>query len=382
MKRIKTDILIIGAGPYGIALANYLHHQKKSFVVVGRFMDLWRNHTYDSMILRSDFSTSEIPHPEGRFSADNFIKQYPEFAGYRNERLPVYVYRQYLDWVEANLEYPVIDDFVDILEIAVDFSMHLALYLETHEYSDHKFCAILRRRRNELLVFAKNIVVATGPGPHAIIPADIKSDLNKIHSYETRKIEALSNKKVLVIGGGQSAAESIESLKEKNEVAWNTPHSPTYLEQPVNISPWLFETIVHSATTFHALPLFLRKFLNKLFSRPTIRPPFKSILDKTKTTTSLGEAGRDKKTGYIYDAVVAATGFNYNIENLTFLSPNIRAQIHTDQDLPTLDHTFQSTCAKLYFTGGVSEPCFGAALKFIIGANFAADMISKHIHED
>lgn len=381
MKRKKTETIIIGAGIYGIATANYLYHKKLPFEIVGRFMDLWRNHTFDSMILRSDFSTSEIPHPENRYSADNFFREYPELEWYRNTHLPIGIYRQYLNWVEDNLEYPVLDDLVENLELATDFSMHHALYVEVIEYSEHKFCAILKRRKNDLVIFAKNVIIATGQGAHMSIPEHLTENPLKVHTYNTRKIESLSKKKVLVIGGGQSAAESIEVLKEKNEVVWNSRHTPIYLEQPVKIPSWLFNLIVNSAPTFHILPPFLRKHLLKILSRPTIRPVFKSMLHATKTTTSIGEVGRDKQTGLIYDAIVTATGYTYDLDNLAFLSKNIKSEIQTDEKIPILDHAFRSTCPRLFFAGGISSLCFGSSLRFIIGSNFAAETISKGLLE-
>jgi len=60
---MEYPVAIVGAGPNGISLANHLNTQGTSFIIFGKPMDLWRNHTFDSMTLRSDYATSEISHP-------------------------------------------------------------------------------------------------------------------------------------------------------------------------------------------------------------------------------------------------------------------------------------------------------------------------------
>jgi cation diffusion facilitator CzcD-associated flavoprotein CzcO len=370
---MKTDVLIVGAGVYGIGLANYLFDQKRSFIVVGKFMDLWRNHTFEQMELRSDFSTSEIAHPKNRFCADRFLDECPEFEKFRKEHLPVAVYRSYLNWVEGGLEYPVIDDLVENLDLR---------HNETHELM---FRAVLRnggKERSRKIIYAKKVVIAVGLSSHIYIPPEINQNRQKaIHSYETRKIEKLRSKKVLVVGGGQSAAESIEALQQrKNDVTWYSRHLPTYLEQPVNIPPWLFTAAVKSAHAFRLCPAWFRLVLVKFLAQPTIRPMYKSMLEKTKKTNLFKSSAHDNPD-MNYDKVVAATGFNYDLDHFTFLSAQIKSTIEIAHRIPVLDKTFRSSCPGLYFTGGIAETHFGTALKFIIGSHYCARIISNNICE-
>ena len=365
MNVINTNVLIIGAGVYGIGLANHLYGQKRSFVIAGKFMDLWRNHTFENMELRSDFSTSEITHPENRFSSDLFLRDHPEFEIYRNKHLPVIVYRAYLNWVENNLEYPVINDLIENLDFC------------TGNTSKKKFCAVLKINKNTM-IYSNKVVIASGLSHHLFIPLELNQiPENVIHSYESRKIEKLGNIKVLVVGGGQSAAESIEVLiKKNNDVSWLSRHSTVYLEQPVNISTWLFSMIIKSSGLFYRCPSWLRKFIILLLSRPTIRPGFKPILEKVTKTDHVV-----KSSHMIYSKIISATGFKYKLDNYTFLSSKIKLSIKTAHNIPILDKSFQSTLRGVYFTGGIAETRFGTALKFIIGSHYACKNIAKNLFD-
>ncbi|MFQ6027411.1 MAG: dimethylaniline monooxygenase, partial [Dehalococcoidia bacterium] len=48
-----VDLLIIGAGPFGLALAAYARHLGIDYLVVGKPMDFWKSHMPQKMLLRS-----------------------------------------------------------------------------------------------------------------------------------------------------------------------------------------------------------------------------------------------------------------------------------------------------------------------------------------
>ena len=53
MADVQTDLLIVGAGPYGLALSAYAGHLGIDHITVGRAMDFWHAHMPDGMYLRS-----------------------------------------------------------------------------------------------------------------------------------------------------------------------------------------------------------------------------------------------------------------------------------------------------------------------------------------
>src|SRR5690242_8048117 len=50
---MDTSLLIIGAGPFGLALAAYARHLNIDHIVVGKSMDFWKTHMPQGMLLRS-----------------------------------------------------------------------------------------------------------------------------------------------------------------------------------------------------------------------------------------------------------------------------------------------------------------------------------------
>ena len=50
----RTDLLIIGAGPFGLALAADARHRGIDHLVVGKPMEFWKRNMPDGMYLRSD----------------------------------------------------------------------------------------------------------------------------------------------------------------------------------------------------------------------------------------------------------------------------------------------------------------------------------------
>jgi FAD-dependent urate hydroxylase len=65
---MKTDILIIGAGPYGISLYSELVRLKFNVVVIGMPFSLWMDHMIPQLNLRSNVQASEIYSIDGRYS--------------------------------------------------------------------------------------------------------------------------------------------------------------------------------------------------------------------------------------------------------------------------------------------------------------------------
>jgi len=48
-----TELLIIGAGPFGLAMAAYASHHHMDYLVVGHPMSFWHTHMPQGMCLRS-----------------------------------------------------------------------------------------------------------------------------------------------------------------------------------------------------------------------------------------------------------------------------------------------------------------------------------------
>ena len=56
-----SEVLIIGAGPYGLSISTHLRGRGIDHLIVGRTMDTWRAHMPADMYLKSEPYGSERP---------------------------------------------------------------------------------------------------------------------------------------------------------------------------------------------------------------------------------------------------------------------------------------------------------------------------------
>src|SRR5438874_6441690 len=71
----KTDVTILGAGPYGLAAGAHLRQVKGLEVrVFGEPMDFWKSHMPDGMCLRSPWAASQISDPQNALTMNAFLQ--------------------------------------------------------------------------------------------------------------------------------------------------------------------------------------------------------------------------------------------------------------------------------------------------------------------
>jgi thioredoxin reductase len=87
-----------------------------------------------------------------------------------------------------------------------------------------------------------------------------------------------------------------------------------------------------------------------------------------------GRAGLEKEL--ITEHVIAATGYKVDLKRLSFLSDELRSEIHTAGGGPVLSRGFESSVPGLYFAGLAAANSFGPVMRFAFGAGFAARRIS------
>jgi thioredoxin reductase len=88
-----------------------------------------------------------------------------------------------------------------------------------------------------------------------------------------------------------------------------------------------------------------------------------------------GKSGQTLK----FDHVVAATGYQVDVERLSILSPEIRGNIRLTEKAPLLSAYFESSVNGLYFVGVAAANTFGPVMRFVFGARYTATRITKHL---
>jgi len=348
--RRETDIFIIGAGPYGLTLANFLASTGEDFVIAGRPMELWLNHTFTRSSLRSNVAASEIAAPGDPFAFANFHRDRHGPGPVPTGRVSVETYREYVHWMLKRLEYDIIEQYV------TEIASHGSRYRIVLESGDE--------------IVSRRVVVASGVAHHLNLPVVLADDPRLLHSYDVPAIEDLSDEMVLVIGAGQSAAEAIATLASNgNSVHWYSRKPPRYFEEPLNLPPWIFNIVVRSAAALRLLPGRLVQALFGIFSATTITPNHQPQLDGIFHCRKLPPLDD-------YDHIVAATGYRYSARFLTFLADDVRRELDTTDGMPNVDRNFQSSLPGLYFLGPITEHAFGPPMKFMIGARYAGPKLA------
>lgn len=369
---MDTKVMIIGTGPYGISLAKKLHDRGVPFIIAGRPFELWFRHTLNTMAIRSDRHASQIYSERNEFNLTHFIRErYPEQAEeILTNRLPIDVLRDYFKDVLSRLDFPIDEQYA----------------VELDRQRDH----FETRLEDGTVIRSESVVIATGIGNHRFLPESLKKlDPALVHhTYYVEEFSDWKERELIVIGSGQSAAESIAHLKDKNRITWVYRSTPVYYSEPINLPKPLFHLVLNISNLFYFLPKGTKKAMGKKFVESTITPdmlPYVSIADVDKVQANIDELALtmqdsriySKKRDCYYDGIVSATGYHYDINTIGFLSSELISNIKTERRVPVLDYNFETSVPGLYMIGGISEPAFGPSQRFIIGNGFAACRIYK-----
>src|SRR5262249_10259938 len=77
--------------------------------------------------------------------------------------------------------------------------------------------------------------------------------------------------------------------------------------------------------------------------------------------------------------VIAATGYQFQLQRLPFLSEDLKCQLRHEEQLPALSANFESSVPGLYFVGLASCYSFGPVMRFLAGASYTARRIAHHL---
>lgn len=362
--------MIIGAGPYGISLAYDLWDRGVPFEIAGKPFDLWMNHTMPSMAIRSDRHTSEIYTRRGVFDLTAYIRKVrPDDAEQViKDRLPSDLFRDYLRHVLKTLPFSIENQKVETLK------------KENGYY--------ISRLEDGSIIHSEEVVLASGIEPHKQVPAALEGYTRVQHGWETASYSGSNGKKLLVIGGGQSAAEAVDELSDHNEVTWMMKRTPTFYSEPINLPKPIFKLILLLSPYFYFLPSRLKKQLGRQFVETTITPDMQPVMEKENVTMICADAEElklEERSSGVYshllrqefDQIIAATGYTYDVDHLRFVDPFLRGQIKTEGGIPEINFDFESSVSGLYFAGGITEPFYGPAQRFMMGSRHVTSRLGS-----
>lgn len=383
----QYDVVVVGAGPYGLSAAAHLQAQNLSVAVFGKPIHFWREHMPQGMLLRSYWWASNLSDPEKKYST----KHYFQAKGIEpSDPLPIETYIDYALWFQKNAV-PDVDE----------------TYVSTIERKNGQFVLTLEDDR---VIRSKTVVMAPGLQYYKYIPKEYVHMPSHLvsHSSEHRILSKFAGKEIAVIGGGQAAIETSALLNEsrakvhlvtRSPLRWIPSGSgrlPVFLRELRTPragmgNGWLNRLLENYPYVFQRLPRNTKEYVLETRNGPAGSPWLKSrVIDKIQiheqqTVSSIEELdGRVCITfasgeKLVVDHVILATGYKTDIRRLTMLEPMLRVSIRTYKKAPMLSTWFETNISGLFFIGFTAARTFGPYYRFVIGDEAAARRVTQAV---
>lgn len=382
-----SDVAILGAGPYGLAVASHLRNAGVDARVFGRPMSFWREHMPVGMLLRSNWSATNIADRRGELN----LEAYQADSG-------------------ASFRTPV--PLPDFVEYGMWFQRHAAPDLDTRlvsrvEQDDGDFRLVLEDGES---LTANRVIVAAGIGPFAWVPPSLAGLPETLvsHSSAHRDLGSFEGREVVVVGGGQSALESaallheggasVEVLVRAERVIWlrgGTVHRRLGRAVPIFYGPTDVGPL--GISRLLAQVGFCRHMPNVVMgpmARRSIRPAgsrwlVDRLADVPLTTgrvvTKAAQLdGRvrvtlDDGSERVADHVLSGTGYRVDVERYDFLPPELTRKIERVNGYPRLDHGFESSVPGLHFVGAPAAMSYGPVMRFVSGTWYTGQTLARKL---
>jgi cation diffusion facilitator CzcD-associated flavoprotein CzcO len=383
--RQDCNVAVIGAGPYGLAVAAHLKAAGVETLVVGEPMGFWRNNMPSGMRVRSPWRATHIADPADELSLD----AYARLVGMTpSPQLPIAEFLRYGTWFQTR----AVPD-LDTRKVAM---VHRAA---------NRFRLVLE---DGCVVDARRVVVAMGlanqsfrPTPFHGLPSHLVS-----HSSEHVDLARFRGRRVAVIGRGQSACESAVLLAEagaevelisRGGVLWiGSPQRKGNLALRVRkaliskseVGPFPLDWLADAPGLTRLFPDDLRSRFTTRCLRPAasawLRPRSETIrftpghvVASVQPTGDRLRLRLDDSTIRTVDHVLLGTGYRIDITRFGVLSPDIVAAIRLVDGSPRLSAGFESSVRGLHFVGSSAVNSFGPLMRFIAGCGHAARGVTR-----
>ncbi|GCE03718.1 NAD(P)-binding domain-containing protein [Dictyobacter aurantiacus] len=379
----QYDVIVVGAGPYGLTTAAHLLAKGLNVAVFGKPMELWARHMPPGMYLRSHWWATSLSDPQKKYTFARYLKMKNINNPYP---VPIQLFLDYALWFQRNAV-PNVDE----------------TYVTSVKRQNERFIVTLEDGR---VVQATSVVMAIGVYYFGRWPQEFRGFSKDLvsHAFDNGDFSGFEGKKIMVVGGGQSAVEYSALLLEEGKAAdvhlvvrrainWlpRDRHNERTLWEKIQapsagIAPgwenWVLEYIPY---------LFYRfaqdrkdRFISSNYQAAASHWLRERVLGEGKVkvhehTTIKELTERDGKLDVSLsdgqqvqiDHLLLSTGYEVKMKNLSMIDPSLLVQIKEDQQIPVLSHWFESSVPGLFFIGLSSVRAFGPLYRFVVGAKAA-----------
>jgi cation diffusion facilitator CzcD-associated flavoprotein CzcO len=378
----KTDLLIIGAGPFGLAVAAQASDSGIDHLLVGKPMEFWRKNMPPGMYLRSacDWHLD----PVIIHTIDSFLAERGQTAK-DVEPLSLEFYLSYAEWFQQKKQITAMPWHIQRLDAA----------------NGHFIGTLV----DGGTIQARNVVIAPGFTHFTNIPADLKSRLpagRYAHTCNFVDFAAARDKRYLIIGGRQSAFEWAALLVEAGASAVYISHrhdSPAFAAADWSWVNPIVDAMADNPNWFRRLSqaekddvshrlwaegrLKVEPWLEARLNDDRVR-----ILPRTEVVECVEHNGElnvrlSNDETIACDQIVLATGYKVDIARLPILAAgNILDQLATRNGFPVLDDHFQTSNKGLFITSMPATQDFGPFFAFTISVRVSAKLICEAVRQD
>jgi cation diffusion facilitator CzcD-associated flavoprotein CzcO len=370
---LATQLLVIGAGPYALATAALARERGVETIVIGHPMGFWRTNMPERMFLRSG--------PDWHLDATGVhtLEAYLEERGIAAadvDPIPVGLFLDYADWFRE----------AKGIEVSEDLVASLAK-------SNGRFEATLQ---SDARIAAEVVVAAPGIRHFANVP-DWAASLGPeraAHTCDLVRFDDLAGRRVLIIGGRQSAYEWAALAREAGAERIDVVHRhdvPRFARVSWSFVDGHVEETLRTPGWWRHLPVEEQQAIARRFWEvgrltleywltPRLQGPSVRRRPRTEVVEALS-AGDDAVRVRLSDGdrvdvdrVIFASGYKADLARVPYLA-GVIDRIELVDGFPRLDEAFGTSLDGLYVPGFAATHDFGPFFGFVKAAPAAATLI-------
>jgi len=383
---VHYDVVVMGAGPYGLSTASHLKERGLKVGVFGKPLKLWHENMPNGMLLRSYWWATNISDPHKKYNLEHYFKSEGKHP---IAPFPIEMFIDYGMWFQKHAV-PDVDE----------------TYVETIA---RKGSAYELKLVDGRVVTSQAVVMAPGLAYYVHRPMEfdqLPDDLVS-HTCDHYTFEKFSGKRVAVIGGGQSALETAALVHEKGALVDLITRSPiqwlgndsiknrSFIERvrypKAGIAPgwynWGFEHLPYAFQhlTRNQKDRLLRGrgrfgpagsawLKDRILGKMTVHESqqiqkIREMNGEVELTLSNGKSPK-------FDHVILGTGYVMDIKRLPMLDSSLLESIDTYKGAPILSNRFETNVPGLYFVGYSSVSSCGPLFRFVVGTDAAAKRVA------